>query len=216
MIKGLIFDLDGTLLDTIADLGNSVNKALSDFNCPTHSLEAYKLKVGHGFRNLIEVSAPENTDVQTIDKLLERFVYHYDKAYTENTVPYPGIVEVLEALQKMGIKLAVNSNKREDYTRNLIKLNFPNIEFVDVIGQRSDKAKKPDPWGAHEIAREMGLNFDEILYVGDSNTDMQTAKNAKMKSIGVDWGFRGSKELVETGASYIAYKTSDILDIIKK
>ena len=215
MIKGLIFDLDGTLLDTITDLGNSVNKALIDLNYPTHSIEDYKLKVGHGFRNLIEVSLPLNSDEATIDKCLERFVYHYDKSYTETTKSYEGIDELLKNLGAQGIKLAVNSNKREDYTRNLIALNFKDINFIDVIGQRDNMPKKPDPWAALKIAEEMGLSIDEVLYVGDSNTDMQTAKNAKMKSIGVDWGFRGSKELVETGASYIAYKASDILDIIK-
>lgn len=216
MIKALIFDLDGTLLDTIDDLGDSVNKALEDLGCPTHATEAYKLKVGHGFRSLMINSLPEGSDDALVDKCLERFVKHYGELYMQKTKPYPGIVDLLNELTKRGIKLAVNSNKREDYTINLIKGILADINFVDIVGQREDKPKKPDPWGALYLTEEMGLTIDEVLYIGDSNTDMQTAANAHIKSIGVDWGFRGAKELIDSGATYIAYKPEDILEFIQK
>ena len=216
MIKGIIFDLDGTLLDTINDLGDSVNEALQDLNHPTHEIEAYKLKVGHGFRSLMVNSLPEGADDSEVDKCLASFLKHYDRLYMHKTAPYKGIEELLLNLEKRGIKLAVNSNKREDYTRNLIAHAFKDIEFVDVVGQRENQAKKPDPWGANYIIGKMGLTKDEVVYIGDSNTDIKTAINAGLSSIGVDWGFRGHKELEEAGADYIAYQAKDILDIIEK
>jgi phosphoglycolate phosphatase len=211
--KGIIFDLDGTLLDTLSDLANSVNEVLAVYGYPTHTKEAYRLKIGRGFRNLIEQSMPENTDTAIIEAGLQRFLEAYDRNYCKETKPYEGIVLVLRALRRNGILLAVNSNKRDDYTRQLIKLLLPDIEFVAIYGEREGVAKKPDPQAAWEIAKQMALDTKDILYVGDSKTDMVTATNAGMNSIGVLWGFRDEKELDEHKATYIVKRPQGIYNI---
>lgn len=212
--KGIIFDLDGTTLDTIQDLSDSVNEVLKQFGHPTHGYEEYKLKIGHGFRNLLEVSFPKDSwDRNRIDEALELFVKIYDKKYMEKTMPYEGICQLLLELNRRNIKIAVNSNKRHDYTNALIKKNFPDIPFVDVIGEQAGVPKKPDPKAALKIAEKMELLPTEILYAGDSETDMQTGKNANMDTVGVLWGFRSREELEENGATYLAESTEDILKL---
>lgn len=202
--KGAIFDLDGTLLDTLQDLADSVNEVLTFYGFPNHDKEEYKLKVGKGFRNLLEVSLPQNTDKELdMEVVLHKFVEIYDKNYRNKTVPYPGIVSLLHNLNNKGIKIAVNSNKRTDYTEALIHQFFGDIPFVEIFGERQGIPKKPDPAAALEIAEKMQLQPEEILYIGDSKTDMQTGKNAKMGKAGVLWGFRGAKELQENGADYL-------------
>lgn len=212
--KGVIFDLDGTLLDTLSDLANSVNEVLAGYGYPTHTKDAYRLKIGRGFRNLIEQSMPENTDSATIDAGLQRFLEAYHKNYNKETKPYEGIVPLLKALNRTGILLAVNSNKRDDYTTNLIKLLLPDIDFVAVFGERDGIAKKPDPHAALEIAKQMKLEPKDILYVGDSKTDMITATNAGMSSIGVLWGFRDERELEDHKATYIVKRPQGIYNIV--
>ena len=212
--KGVIFDLDGTVLNTIQDLSDSVNEVLIHYGHPVHSFEEYKLKIGQGFRNLLEVSFPKDCwDDRLIDEALALFLQVYDRKYMDKTAPYDGIPELLKELDKKQIKLAVNSNKRTDYTNQLIKKNFPEIPFVDIIGERSGLPKKPDPHAALEIAENMKLSPREILYVGDSKTDILTGKNAQMDTAGVAWGFRGSKELKENGATYIVERAEDILKL---
>lgn len=213
MIKGLIFDLDGTLLNTISDLANSVNAVLEDYGFETFSDEEYKLKVGDGFKVLIEKALPLDKH-DLVDEALEKFLYYYDKNYSSLTKAYDGIDDLLHKLQNKGIKLAVNSNKRDDYTKSLINSNFKDINFVDIIGQTNGINKKPDPTAANIIIEKMGLDKSEVLYIGDSATDIKTASNAHLSSVGVDWGFRGYKELKSAGATYIVYKPLDILDLI--
>ncbi len=211
--KGVIFDLDGTLLDTIEDLADSVNEVLSSYGYPEHGVEKYKQKVGNGFRNLLEVSLPEKVDNDKLDEIVERFVAVYDKNYKNKTEPYQGIDELLRNLAAKGIKLAVNSNKRTDYTKALIHKFFPHIPFIDIMGQREDIPKKPSPAAANMIAEKMGLSADDILYIGDSKTDMQTAANAKMDKAGVLWGFRDLRELKENGADYLFQSAKEIADL---
>jgi phosphoglycolate phosphatase len=214
--KGIIFDLDGTLLNTIEDISDSVNEVLRVFNCPEHNYDDYKLKLGSGFKSLLENSFPEGTDEETILKGLDLFVKIYDKKFKNKTKPYEGISELLYELNKLGIKIGVNSNKRNDYTNELIKKFFEDISFVDIFGEREGIPKKPDPTTVLEISKHMELSLSEIVYIGDSKIDMMTATNAHIDSIGVLWGFRSFDELVKYNATYIVSEPKEILDIISK
>ena len=215
--KGVIFDLDGTLINTLDDLAGSVNEALERMGYPVWPVEDYRLKVGRGFRNLMENSVPEEArqDEAVIDKMLQYFVEAYDRKYMEKSRPYEGIEKMLDRLVAEGVKVAVNSNKRTDYTEKLIAKIFPGIPFVGVFGERKGVPKKPDPASALELCGMMGLKPEHVLYVGDSSTDMKTGKNASMDTIGVVWGFRGYEELQENGATYLAQTAEDILKIVE-
>lgn len=215
MIKGLIFDLDGTLLNTIKDIGDSVNAMLEDYGFKTHSIDEYRLMVGNGFNDLIYKALPSSASENKQLEGLEKFLYYYNLNYMNSSLPYDGIVELLKELEKRGIKLGVNSNKREDYTVSLLEAYLKDIHFIKVVGQK-DQPKKPDPLGARQIIEAMGEKEEEVLYVGDSKTDMLTAKNANLRSIGVLWGFRDEKELLLSGADYIAKEPLDILKIIEE
>ncbi len=215
--KGIIFDLDGTLIDTLEDLADSVNEALERMGYPVWPVEAYRFKVGRGFRNLMENSVPETVreDGGVIDRMLGFFVEAYDRRYMNKSHPYEGVDELLDGLVGKGIFLAVNSNKRTDYTEKLIDKLFGRIPFVGVFGERAGVPKKPDPAGALELCGRMGLEPGEVLYVGDSGTDMKTGRNAGMDTVGVGWGFRGFPELEENGAVYLAETVQDILSLVE-
>ncbi|MCC5467248.1 HAD family hydrolase [Pelosinus baikalensis] len=212
--KGIIFDLDGTLLDTLSDIANSVNEVLASYGYPTHTKEEYRTKIGKGFRNLIEQSMPEDTEPAIIEEGLGKFIKAYHENYKKETKPYGGIVSLLKALNNKGIPIAVNSNKRNDYTNNLLRYLFPDIVFSAIYGERSGFAKKPDPQAALEIAKQMQLDPKEVLYIGDSKTDMITAQNAGMDSIGVLWGFRDEAELRHHNATYVVKRPQGIYNII--
>ena len=211
--KGIIFDLDGTLLNTIADLGNSVNCILQQYGYPLHTEEKYKTYVGDGMRKLLERSLPQGASVD-FEEMFCAFLQTYDLAYMQETKPYEGIEHLLAYLAKREIKLAVNSNKKDKYTKKLIQKFFGEIPFVEVIGEREGRDKKPSPEAALEIAEAMALPVRDILYIGDSETDIYTGKNAGMRAGGVNWGFRGQSELEEAGADYIFNEINDILSIL--
>lgn len=217
--KGIIFDLDGTLLDTIEDLKDSVNDVMKIYGWKEHDTKACKMMVGNGFRKLITRALPEEKqkNEEFIDEAVEKFSDAYHKRYLNKTVPYEGILKLLETLEKKGIKVAVNSNKRGDYTSALVDKYFSHIEWTAIYGEREKEGipKKPDPTAALEIAEEMGLQKEEVVYIGDSKTDMQTGQNAGMDTIGVSWGFRGRKELEENHATYIVDDPEDILKFIR-
>ena len=215
--RGIIFDLDGTLIDTLEDLADSVNEALERMGYPVWPVEAYRFKVGRGFRNLMENSVPEEAkgDDGVIDRMLAFFVEAYDRRYMNKSRPYEGVDALLDRLTEKGVFLAVNSNKRTDYTEKLIDKLFGRIPFVGVFGERAGVPKKPDPAGALELCGRMGLEAEEVLYVGDSGTDMKTGKNAGMDTVGVGWGFRGFPELKENGAVYLAGTVQDILSLVE-
>jgi len=211
--KGIIFDLDGTLLDTLSDLANSVNEVLTSYGYPTHSKEEFRVKIGKGFRNLIEQSMPEDTEPAIIEEGLGKFIKAYHENYKKETKPYGGIVSLLKALNNKGMPIAVNSNKRNDYTNNLLRYLFPDIVFSAIYGERPGFAKKPDPQAALEIAKQMQLDPKEVLYIGDSKADMITAQNAGMDSIGVLWGFRDETELRNHNATYVVKRPQGIYNI---
>ena len=209
--KGIVFDLDGTLLNTIQDLADSVNYVLAYYGYSEHGYEDYKLKIGKGFQHLLEMSLPKDRQSDAMmEKALDMFVKAYAKRYLNKTAPYKGIEAMLEKLQEKGIKMGVNSNKRNDYSSALIKKNFPQISFVGIFGEREDVPRKPNPQAALELVGLMNLKPEEVLYMGDSQIDMETGKNAGMDTIGVLWGFRKEDELIEGGAAYIVKAPEEV------
>ena len=215
MKKLVIFDLDGTLLDTIADLAMATNLALKQLGYPTHDVETIRTFVGNGINKLLERSLPTNEQTEdNVMKMRMHFVPYYDAHNADLSTPYPGIVSLLETLQQKGMMLAVASNKYQEATGKLVAQYFPTISFVEVLGQREGIAVKPDPTIVFDILKKANVSPEEVLYVGDSGVDMQTAKNAKTHSIGVLWGFRTEDELKENGAEHIAQTPMDILEII--
>lgn len=213
MIKLIIFDLDGTLLNTINDLGNSCNYIIKKYGFPTHPLQAYRFFVGNGVGKLIERALPESQrSPEFVEKLRKEFIEYYSKHSEDETVPYPGIIEMLKELEAKKIKLAVASNKFIAGTQSLVQKYFGNIDFVSVLGQREGISVKPDPQIVYDVMKEAGVdNKQEILYVGDSGADMQTSVNSGIEGIGVLWGFRSKEELVENGAVHIVDNPAEIV-----
>lgn len=216
MTKLIIFDLDGTLLDTIEDLGNSVNYALEQHHFPVHPIKAYNFMVGNGVNKLLERALPEEyRNADRISMLKVDFIKHYFAHSEEFTKPYNGISELLTTLYAEGFKLAVASNKVHAATVELIRRFFPDIEFLSVLGQREGIPVKPNPSILNEIIENAGVNKNEVLYVGDSGVDVATAHNAKVPFAGVLWGFRPRKELEDIGASVFVANTDELYRIIK-
>ena len=217
MKKLVIFDLDGTLLNTIEDLGNAANYALSQNGYPTHSLASYPFFVGNGVRNLIRKALPDDMRTDSIiESLLKDFKEYYNEHNTDCTKPYDGIEELLRNLQDNGVKIAVASNKYQQATEKIIAHYFGDIDFVAVYGQREGVNVKPDPSVVFSILSDAKVPKSEVLYVGDSGVDMETARRACVDSVGVTWGFRSEKDLNEYHADMIVNKASDIFDIVMK
>lgn len=213
--KLVIFDLDGTLLNTISDLGKATNYALAANGYPVHHLDSYPMFVGNGVRKLIERALPPDVnDAEIIDKMIVDFKSFYSKHDTETTVPYPGIPELLHTLQEQGVQLAVASNKYQEAVTSIIAHYFPNINFSAVLGQRENVPVKPDPSVVFDIILQTGIPKHNTIYVGDSGVDMLTAGRACVDSVGVTWGFRSKKELRDNYATYIVDTPDQILDIV--
>lgn len=210
-----MFDLDGTLLNTIADLAGATNYALEKLNCPTHPQEAYFHFVGNGISKLFERALPPAArTAENIQKMRALFVPYYDVHKTDKTAPYDGIAELLRELLKRQIKLAVASNKYQAATQQLMAHYFEDIPFAAVCGQREGLPTKPDPLLVKYIMRQVGVTADDTLYVGDSDVDMQTAQNAGVDACAVLWGFRSREELSAYRPVLLAEKPSDILRLV--
>lgn len=216
MIKALIFDLDGTLINSLYDIALSMNKVLEKHNYPTHDINKYNYFVGDGAFVLVKNAMPKSATENEIENILKSFIEIYDQGIHNNTKPYDGIYEMLEKLEKMKIKKSILSNKPHKFTLKYVENLFNNFEFLEVHGQKVDIPKKPDPTMAKEIATKLNTSCEEIIFVGDTATDIKTAKNANMISIGVAWGFRPVEELQEAGADFIAYTPMDIIKYISK
>ncbi len=211
----VIFDLDGTLLNTIADLAQSTNYALEELGYPTHEEDAYRFMVGNGINKLFERALPEGEKNEVnVLRVRQKFVPHYDLHNADKSRPYPGIPELLTNLQSQGIQLAVASNKYQSAAEKLITHYFPSIRFAAVFGQREGVPTKPDPTVVCDILKETGIAPKDTLYVGDSGVDMQTAINAGVTSCGVTWGFRPRTELETFHPDYIVERTEEIAKII--
>ena len=217
--KGIIFDLDGTLLDTINDLTDSVNDVMKIYGWKEYESEACKMMVGNGFRKLIQRALPEEKqkDEMFLDEAVDQFSKAYQKRYLNKTIPYEGILKLLGTLEEKGIKIAVNSNKRGDYTSALVNKYFSQFPWVAVYGEREREGipKKPDPSAALEIANHMNLPAEEVLYIGDSKTDMETGQAAQVDTVGVTWGFRPREELEAFKPKLVAESPFQVIDFIK-
>lgn len=215
MIKLLIFDLDGTILNTLDDLADSMNYTLAHFNLPTHQTEKYKTFVGNGMAKLTHRALPENLRTDEYEKrVLDFFMDYYSKHSLDKTAPYENILQLLNNLKERRIKLAVVTNKAHTAAIKICEHFFGDI-FDIVIGQ-SDKFKtKPAPDSVNFVLNTLGVSANESLFIGDSNVDMQTAHNAEIKSIGVLWGFRSKEELINAGADYTVCTPQEIYDIVR-
>jgi phosphoglycolate phosphatase len=215
MLRAAIFDLDGTLLDTLDDLADSMNAALAALGLPVHPVHAYRTFVGEGVELLITRAMP--TDVVADTALIQRATALYKEAYAQRwhakTQPYHGILEMIAALQAARIPLAVLSNKPDHFTQLVMAHYFPAGTFSPIFGQRQHVPRKPDPAGALEIAQLWNLPPEKIAYVGDTATDMQTGRSAGMRTHGVAWGFRPVSELRENGAHLILTAPQEILPL---
>lgn len=212
MKKLVIFDLDGTLLNTIADLAQSTNHALTQLGFPTHQEDAYNFMVGNGINKLFERALPEgHKSEENVQQMRQLFIAFYDQHNMDKSRPYPGIPELLQKLHQQSVLLAVASNKYHAATQKLTKHYFPEIPFIAVYGQREGILPKPDPTIVFDILRATNINKDSVLYVGDSGVDMQTAINAGVTSCGVTWGFRPKTELEAFQPNYIVDSAEKIL-----
>ena len=214
MKKTVIFDLDGTLLDSIEDIASSMNKVLESLQLPIHKIEDYKYFVGGGVDILVE-NALNNHSKEIKDEVTKRFKVEYDGKLHSKTLPYDGIYELLDELKKLDINLAVLSNKPHEFTVSYVNHFFKNYNFKEIHGQKKDVPKKPDPKAALDIVKCLDSSCENTYFIGDTKIDMQTAKSANMTAIGVLWGFRDEKELRDFGADFIVSNPLEILKIIK-
>ena len=216
MKKLVIFDLDGTLLNTIEDLGQAANYALERNGYATHSMASYPYFVGNGVRRLMTRVLPEDArDDENVDRVLGDFIEYYDEHCIDFTKPYNGMPELQQDLRDMGVAMAVASNKYQKAVSKIIPHYFPDIDFVAIEGQKEGVNVKPDPSIVFSILAKTKMAKADCLYVGDSGVDMETARRACIDSVGVTWGFRSKKELVEYHANAIVGNPIDILDIVE-
>lgn len=212
MKKLVIFDLDGTLLNTIADLAAATNQALRTLGFPTHEEKAYLQFVGNGIYKLFERALPlQHRTTENIARVKELFVPYYNAHGTDLTAPYAGIPALLETLQQRGLQLAVASNKYQAATAQLVAHYFPSVCFAAVYGQQEGLPTKPNPLLVEKIMQQVSVSAAETLYVGDSEVDMQTAINAQVEACAVLWGFRTREQLQAYHPAHLAEKPADIL-----
>lgn len=216
--RAAVFDLDGTLLNTLADLAASSNELLASYGMDPHPRQAYRYFVGNGSRKLMERILPDFSPEQ-IDDALARYKEIYERRLTEQTMPYEGIVEMLSELRRRGVRLAVCTNKHISAAEQLIRKFFPSDMFDAFDGDRPGVPRKPDPAHVRFIMETLGVAPEETVYLGDSGVDMQTAVNAGALPVGVLWGFREKDELLENGAEVLISHPSELIgkvDFIKK
>ena len=217
-MKAFIFDLDGTLLDTLEDIGRACNAVLASHGHPAHPLAAYRRMVGNGFGRLVRSALPpaalRDLAPEALDALVDGARLWYGQHMRERTRPYDGMPEALAELARRGLTLAVLSNKPDDLTRTLVSHYFPQIPFADVRGGRSGTPLKPDPAAPRAMLAKLGLEAGQCFYVGDSDVDMLTARNAGMVSVGVAWGFRGLEEVRAAGARHLVTTPAQLPELI--
>ena len=211
----VLFDLDGTLLDTLDDIADAANAVLSTRGYPTHPVDAFRFFVGEGARTLVYRVLPANVrDDATVDRMYAEFRREYALNWNAKTRPYDGIPEMLDGAVGRGLKIAVLSNKPDDFTRKCVSELLPRWTFDAVLGHHDGIRPKPDPAGALSVARGLGVPPEQILYVGDSSIDMRTAVASGMFPLGVLWGFRTRDELEMSGARLVIEKPGDLLVLL--
>ena len=215
MIKAVIFDLDGTLLDTRQDLANSINLVLKNLNKPQKSQQEIISCVGNGIKKLVE-DCINPIDNKEDDKAFGLFQEFYSKEFLKTTYPYKGLPELVNKIEELNIKIGVNSNKEEIFTKELIKKHYKNIDLEYVIGNKEGLERKPSPQAVEMILNSMGINKKEALYIGDSPVDIKTARNANIDLICVGWGFKSKEELLKEENVKIVETPDEILKYIKE
>lgn len=210
-----IFDLDGTLLNTIDDLGNACNHALRSMGYPTHALLSYNMMVGNGITKLIERALPDEArSPENITEARRRFVEFYNEHCCDCTTPYPGIPQLLDELHTRNVNLAVASNKYDSAVHKIITHFFPAIPFAAIFGHLEGIPRKPDPSIVFEVLTQCPTPKADVIYIGDSAVDIETARRACVDSVGVTWGFRSETELRDAYADYIISDPDDIIPLI--
>ena len=214
MIKAIVFDLDGTLLDTVPDIAGAMNRALAACGLPTHDLKTVESFLGGGILDAVTQAAPQGTSEEVIQRVLELYRDDYIANCTQQTKLYDGVREMVDGFAAQGLDMAVLSNKTEATAQKIVAHFFPNGEFKAVFGRVNDRPLKPHPDAAKPVLKVLGLAPQEIAYVGDSNTDILFAKAVGMLPVATPWGYRSREELVEAGAELIAEKPMDLLKLI--
>lgn len=214
-VGAVLFDLDGTLVDSLADIGDSMNAVLAELGLPTHAPEVYRVLVGDGARALAQRALPPDAQGR-LEDVLARYKAHYDAHPVVKSRPYPGIVSMLDALVARGVPLAVVTNKPHELAVEIVPRLLPSVRFAAVLGQKDGLPHKPDPAGPLSIARELGIDPARALFVGDTDTDMKTAVRAGMVPVGVLWGFRGEAELRAHGARHVVRSPLEIVAIAER
>lgn len=211
--KAVIFDLDGTLTDTLQSIWKSANLALADVGMPPFEIDRYRYFVGDGAAELVKraLIAAGDTELAHFDEMAESYRKHFEKYVNYKVKPYDGIEDLLSVLKKKGILLAVNSNKPQDRTVNVIEENFGKETFDILVGQSDERARKPAPDGVFYIMEKLGVTKDEVIYLGDTCVDMKTGKSAGVYTVGALWGFRDRQELEENHADAVIGHPMELL-----
>jgi phosphoglycolate phosphatase len=213
--KLVIFDLDGTLVDSIEGIKFSMNRVLDRFNFPNHDTDTYKNLVGNGLRNLVSKALPPDfSDLEMVEKCYELMLEEYGKNWDREMELYDGIEAVLDELSKKNIKLAINTNKNQEMTDEIVERYLSNWDFIRVIGFNSDFPKKPDPYGVNQIMEKADVTAEECVYIGDSEVDIQTAINADISCVSVSWGFRTKEQLEKYSPNTILDTPLGLLDLL--
>jgi phosphoglycolate phosphatase len=213
--EGIIFDLDGTLLDTLEDIADTANQMLRKHGFPTHALQEYRYLVGDGIKTLVfRALPPESRQEEMIGNCLITYREYYDRHWNVHTKPYQGVVELLKALRKKPLKTAVLSNKKHEFTVRCAQTFLPEHDFALILGHREGSVLKPNPVNALEIAKNLGIAPDRFLFLGDTGIDMQTALAANMFPVGALWGFREKEELLQSGAKAIISQPLELLKLL--
>ncbi len=217
LTKAVIFDLDGTILDTLNDLADSMNRVLIELGCATHQIAAYRYFVGDGIEKLAFRVLPEDRrDSQTVDRCVEMMRQDYGQNWQKKTCLYDGIAEMLTSLSEKKIKLAILSNKPDNLTKTVVRHFFPQWNFEIIAGAREGIPKKPDPAGIFIIVKKFGFSRKEFLYLGDTSTDMKAARQAGIYSVGALWGFRTESELKQGGAMALLDKPMKLINYLEE
>lgn len=216
IFEAVLFDLDGTLIDTLSDIGDAVNRILSNKNFPTHAISAYRKFVGDGSRMLIERALPKKfRKDKIIDACLKEYIEDYTRNYNVKSKLYFAIPNLLDTLMAKGLRLGILSNKPDAITKKCVKTFLSKWDFDVVFGQRDSVPRKPNPQGALEVAKKMSIPPSHFLYLGDTPIDMKTAVSAGMFPVGVLWGFRFRRELEENGAGAVIDEPLDVLNLLQ-
>ena len=212
--QGIIFDLDGTLLDTMDDLAKAGNSLLNDLGFKPQPRNYFEQYLGNGIYNLVSKIIPKPLTKEELDSAYSRFLSYYSQCYNMDTKPYDGVLETINKLEKMGYLLAVVSNKKDEYLQELIKMHFPNNNFVTIIGEKEGYPKKPDPSIAKMIADKMMIETKNLVMVGDSEVDINFARNGDMLSVAVTYGFRNQRQLIKYEPDYLIDEMASLIDVV--